>query len=300
MKEVNQKYLLFLSLLLFLGCTRDADVKIPVQKSALVVHGYIAVGDSFHISLGKTMNINDPVNTASIVKNGWMLVYENDVFADSIKFDEPAGEYVSGWIAKAGKRYKLVAGAPGFENVESTSAAPLPAFTTSVNHILNARSSSGGILLDDIRFSFSDPVAGDNYYITALYSSSALTVCAYTYDPVIEKYTSSPIPFDQGSCINSDQIIFTDKTFNGATREITISAGNEEMKPYTDPSTGKLYKPYIKRYNVTPEHYTYFKNSIASVANSVSTFTNPVSVKGNIKNGYGIFSVFQLTTDSIP
>jgi hypothetical protein len=132
-----------------------------------------------------------------------------------------------------------------------------------------------------------------------LYTANQAPVCAYTYDPVIEKYTASMLPFDQNSCINSDQIIFTDKIFNGAVKEIVLSAGNSEMKAYTDPS-GIIYKPYLKRYNVSKEHYVYFKNALAADANTVPTFSNPVSVKGNVKNGYGLFSIYLVTTDSIP
>jgi hypothetical protein len=301
MKATKIKYHLPVAILVvMLACTRDAEIVIPPQQPALVVHGYIEVGDSFHISLGKTMGMKESLNTIPVVENGWMLIYENNVFADSLKFEATSGNYVSGFIAKQGMVYKLIAGAPGFANIEASSSSPLPASTASLNHILNSRSSSGGTILDDIKFSFNDPASQDNFYITALYTASSSPVCAYTHDPVIEKYTASFLPFDQGSCISSDQILFNDKTFNGAAKEITISAGNEEMKSYTDPTTGMVFKPFLKRYNVSKDHYTYFKNCLAADANSVPTFSNPVSVKGNIKNGYGLFSVFQLTTDSIP
>lgn len=300
MKPAVMKYHLFwIFSLAVLSCTREAEVVIPAQAPALVLHGYIAAGDSFHITLGRTMGMKESLGNVPVVENAWVLVYENNIFADSLKYDATARCYVSGLVAKTGFQYKIVAGAPGFTTVEAVSSAPIASPTVAVNHLLNSRTSSGGTWLDDIKFSFSDPPAQDNYYITALYAATEAPVCAYTYDPVIEKYSSSLLPFEQGSCINSDEIIFTDKIFNGAVKEIILSASNSEMKTYTDPS-GNIYKPFLKRYNVPKEHYIYFKNALAADANTVPTFSNPVSVKGNVKNGYGLFSIFLVTTDSIP
>jgi hypothetical protein len=298
--KIAKYYLVVFVFALGLGCTRDADIVIPAQHPALVIHGYVAVGDSFHISLAKTLAMDISLDQQGIVDNGWIVLFENNVFADSLKFDSVSRSYVSGLVAKGDKTYKIIAGAPGFENVESSSAAPLPAPTTSVQRIVSARSSSAGNSMDDIKFSFADPSTQDNYYIAALYTAGFSPCCAYTYDPVIEKYKASLLPFDQGSCISSDQILFNDKTFNGAVREIVVSADKTEIQTYTNPTTGTTYKPYLKLFNVSKEHYTYFKNAIAADANTLPTFSNPVTVKGNIKNGYGLFSVYQLSTDSIP
>jgi hypothetical protein len=291
----------FAFLVFIFSCTRNAEVKFPPHHAELVVHGYTEVGEYFHVSLGKTLGMNERVNdSATYVKNGWVLICENNIFADSLQYDSLSQQYVSAnLVAASGKTYKLVAGAPGFQTVEALTVAPAPV-SYSVTRINNARTTSTGIVLDDIRFTVNDPAPQPNYYITSLYSSSTFSLCAYTYDPVIEKYTGSLTPFNANDCINSEQILFNDVSFNGASKEITISAAHDNLEKFVNPATGSVYKSYIKWYNVPYEHYRYFKDALLLDANNLPSFTNPVSIKGNVKNGYGIFSVYTAVTDSLP
>ena len=104
-------------------------------------------------------------------------------------------------------------------------------------------------MLDDVKFSFQDPAGENNFYLTALYGTGGYS-CVYTYDPSIEKYTVDLVPFDQGNCIGNEQILFTDKVFNGTLKEMTLSTYSTTLEPFTDPSTGRVYRAYLKGYSL--------------------------------------------------
>ena len=283
-------------------CTKPGDVTLPPYEARLALHGYVAVGDTFKIALGKTMKLDalQPPDS-TYVTNGWMVLYDNNGFLDSLKYNANERMYVSGRVvAVSGKSYRVRAGALGFPEVEATAVAPFPIPTVSLSHSKGTRRTAGNILLDDVKFSFNDPAAENNFYLAALYGTNGSS-CVFTYDPSVEKYTENLVPFDNGSCIDNEQILFTDKTFNGKLKELTLSTYSTSLMPYTDPSSGAVYRPYLKRYHITEEYYRYFKTAINQdqVFEEGPMLTDPRTAKGNVRNGYGLFTVFAVVTDSV-
>ncbi len=291
--------------IIFFSCTRKADIKLPSHTPVLVLHGYITVGDTFSISLGKTLRADVAAHdTATYINDGVVLLFENNLFKDSLKFDAARRRYVSSHvIALAGKTYKIIASANNFTTVEATAIAPLPIYTVSLSRIKNARTDATGVPLDDVKFSFNDPSNEKNYYLAALYPAyiNASYLCVYTYDPSVEKYSEGLLPFDQNSCIGSHEILYTDKSFNGQLKELVISSNSFSLNEITDPITGIVHKPYLKKFNISEDYYNYFKNTISLSANAGGpTLSDPILIKGNVKNGYGLFTIFSTITDSLP
>ena len=206
-------------------------------------------------------------------------------------------------IAKLGKTYKIMAGAPDFATIEAIASAPQPVNTIGLNHLKNARSDVSGMPLDDITFSFMDPENENNFYLSALFPAmpGISYPCIYTYDPSVEKYTEGFLPFDQNNCIFSQEIMYTDKSFNGKLKQITLSTNSYTLQPYVEPWTGDTLKPYIKRLSISEEYYRYFRNTLTLYLNSGGpTLSDPIIIKGNVKNGYGIFTIFTSVTDTLP
>jgi hypothetical protein len=286
----------------FVACIKPGDVTLPPYEPRLVLHGYIAEGDTFRIALGKTLKLDAlKPEKDTYVSNGWVLLYENDVFLDSLKYKPAEFRYVSNRvIAVPGKTYKVRAGAPGFPDIEATTTAPLPVATVAVSHTKNTRHTAGGTPLDDVKFSFNDPANESNFYLTALYGTGG-SGCVYTYDPSIEKYAMNLVPFEEGDCIDNDQIMFTDKSFNGTLKEIVLSTSSNTLEPLVDPGTGTIYRPYLRRYHITEEYYRYYKTAINQdqIFEEGPILTDPRTAKGNVKNGYGLFTVFAAVTDTI-
>jgi len=297
--------LLIAMMMLFASsCVRRADIEFPPHTPLLVLHSYTAVGEPFRASLGKTVESTVVVpGSATLITDGWILLYEDGAFKDSLRYDPVLELYQTPVKAESGKTYRLVAGHPDFPEVESVASAPLGVPTLNVQHIKNARTNADGIALNDVKFSFSDPPLENNFYLAALfpgYPGNSIG-CVYTYDPSVERYTEGLLPFDQSNCIDGKEILFTDKSFNGKLKEITISATYFDLQTYVDPITGKEHKPYLKRYNITESFYKYFKHtSILDFNAGAPTLSDPIIIKGNVQNGYGLFTVYTAATDSLP
>src|SRR5688572_25660617 len=254
------------------SCTRKSDIRLPEHTPTLVLHAYMNVGDTFRVMLGKTFRADKWESIGdSFVDNGWVLLYEGDIFKDSLRYDAGLKQYLSSHVvAKSGKTYRVVAGAQNFATVEASATSPQPVSTISIHRIKNARMHASGSSLDDIKYIYNDPANEKNYYLAALYSAvpgNGFT-CVYTYDPSVEKYTQSLIPFDQDGCIGNHEILFTDKSFNGKQKELTISTYTYMLEKVQDPFNGRIYKPYFKKFNIAEEHYKYFKNTNTLSLNS--------------------------------
>lgn len=292
-------------LMIVISCTRTAQVDLPVHQSRLVLHGYVGVGERFSVSIGRSIGGDYVVEDSNtFVKNAWVVLYVDNQFGDSLRFDPQKNRYVSTTIiAESGRSYKIISGAPGFETVEAIATAPAAVRTLNISHLTHARTSADGVSLDDIVIRFEDPATEKNYYLSALHPAfpGSSYLCVYTYDPSVERYTGDFVPFDQRNCISSEEILYTDKSFNGSVKDITFSTEGSQLQHYTDPVTGHTYRPFFKRYNISEDYYRYFKNVISLTYSYGSpTMSDPVITKGNVKNGYGLFTVFTVTTDTIP
>lgn len=283
-----------------ISCTRTNNVKLLPHDPKLVLHSYIAVGDTFKIALGKTFpQVAVAPAEQTYVTNGWVLLYENDIFVDSLKYNVAEKRYVSSRIvANAGKLYKVRAGAAGYPDIEAFTIAPAPVNITSVTRIRNARRTAFGSSLDDLKLTFTDP-PGANFYLARIQIMNG-TNCVFTYDPAVERYAVDLAAFESGSCIDGTGILYTDRSFNGMVKELTLSMYSNSLDSFQDGS-GRIYRPYIKKYNITEDYYRYLKTAVYQVEifEEGSLLTEPRTPKGNVKNGYGLFTVFGVVTDTI-
>lgn len=298
----KQIFIIF-GILLF-SCTRTITVDIPDHAPRLVLHGYVATGEFFHVTVNQTVRANSALTgEETFVENAWVLLYANDAFVDSLRYDATEKRYISANItAAAGTNYKVVAGANGFTAVEASAKAALPVNAVSVRHEKEVRTNSSGQPMDDILFSFNDTESERNFYMAALYPSEysrAGLVCVYSNDPAVDRLRGAILPFDEGMCIDHEQILFRDKSFNGKLKEITISAQSESLKTNAD-SNGNLHRPYLKRSMISQEHFEYMQATLSLFAGGIiPSIDAPVSIKGNVKNGYGLLSVFPVITDTL-
>jgi hypothetical protein len=310
MKRICSERLLYLlvAILIFASCEQDADIKFPAYKSKLVLHGYIATGGSFELAVGKTVGYGEAAvpDSATFINNATVLLYENGVFKDTLRYVAAKKRYVSPVIATSGNTYTVTAKATGFDAVEAVATAPFDVPNNSVQHVKNTRFSSTGSALDDVIFSFNDPAGNENYYVAEIGRAQPttnpsvapfVTFCAYTYDPVIEHYQDNLDPFQSGSCINNNEILFTDKTFNGAAKQIRLSGDAWSLQTFT--FNNVTYRPFFKKYNVSAEFYNYIKAGISLRSLDDNPFAQLPLVKGNVKNGHGLFTVYSVAIDSL-
>jgi hypothetical protein len=290
--------------ILFASCTKPIDLALPLHEPKLVLHGYVAVGELFEVAIGKSIKGSEEMNgSTTFVENAWVVVYENGLALDSLRFDAQKKRYSSlSLVAVGGKTYTIKAGADGFPTVEAMATASLPINTIAVTHDKQTHTTYYGEFMDDIKFSFQDVANEKNFYLTALFPSEygrVGLICVYSSDPAIERTQGNTLPFDESGCLSNEEIFFSDKSFNGAIREFTLSADSKSMETATDPQ-GNLHRPYLKRYSISEQHYTYFKQSLSAFGGGdFPAIHEPVMVKGNVKNGYGLFVVFSVATDTL-
>jgi len=283
------------------SCTRPSDLDLPKHTPALVLHGYVQTGDTFRIALGRTFpSLGNAVKDSSTyVTNGWALLYEGNVFLDSLKYHPLRKLYISSRKAEAGKLYMLRAGAPGYTSIEAVSNAPFPVPSISVERKQGARRTISGNWLDDLSFTFQDPPAERNFYLASVHGRGSGLSCVYTYDPAVERYSTEAIPFEDGFCMDHDEILYNDKTFDGTLKRLTLSTGVGVLDSFRD-GIGTVYRSYAKRYSVTEDYYRYFRGSHTyPLVEGGPSFAQVLGTKGNVKNGHGLFTIFSVVTDTI-
>jgi hypothetical protein len=287
-----------------LSCTRTIEVSPPAHEPRLVLHGYVMTGEKFHVAINQTVRANSVMDgNETFVTNAWVLLFENNSFVDSLRYDAQKKRYLSqNVVAVAGKTYRVVAGADGFTTVEASARASFPVSAVSVIHEKKVRSNSNGELLDDLLFSFNDAANERNFYTVAVYASiwkPNWSHCVYSNDPAVDRVRGELLPFDEGSCLDADQILFSDKSFNGNLKQVSLSASSDGLTTAAD-SSGNLHRPYLRRSMISEEHYQYLKTTLSLLAAGVvPSLNDPVAVRGNVKNGYGLFDVFSVTTDTL-
>ena len=300
-----------MTLVLFIGCQlccceKPKDITLPELPPVLVLHGYIGTGEAFAVSVGKTA-INAgiiPDDSTLLVKNALVVLYENGVIIDTLEYGNIIRQYVSSNSIRAttGKTYRVIAQAPGYTSVEATAKAPSFVPTNSVVRTQGARIDEFGNPMDDITFSFPDPAAEKNYYLAELNTYQPGPVpnafCVFTYDPSVDKHQGDLDPFETANCISSREFIFNDKLFNGETKELTISTVASNLKSYTDGN--RLYRPYLKKYSLSQEYFQYLSDVLTLGVLRDNPFSRPYTIPGNVKNGYGLFTIYSAVTDTLP
>jgi len=296
------RQLLLLLMICVFSCKKTIDIASP-HVPQLVIHGYVPVGERFTLTVAKTISEQIP-DSLLPVKNAWVALYENDNFIDSLLYSPQQKKYIARQaIAAYGKTYTIKAGAPGFPVAEATASAPDPVPTVSISHTKKARLDESGQFLDDVQFSIQDPAGVKNYYLAALYPSDYFTsslLCVYSTDAAIDRPQADVLPSNENVCIDAKSILFNDQSFNGNLKKITISAWPAALESIRD-NSGGMHKPYLKRSTVSEAFYKYIKyiNS-EDIEVGLPYFNVPATKIGNVTNGYGLFTIYSETTDSLP
>lgn len=281
------------------ACTRPVSPELPAHRPRLVLHGFTSLGDTFKVSLDQSSGSDQPVPQQRLyVRNAVVLLYEDGALRDTLKYDLRQEKYVSATVAREGKAYKIRATAPSFDPVEAASLAPAPVPVGSLSRARSRRTLNGSWPLDDIKFTVNDP-AGRNFYMAALFPFAG-NFCVYTSDVAFEKFSGDVVPFDQNSCIMNTELLFTDKPFATAPRELAISTQPDMLQTTAD-AQGNRIRPYLSVYHVNEDFYSYIREGLnTDYSMDAPSFYEPIRVKGNVVGGYGIFTVFATTTDTLP
>src|SRR5687767_13138527 len=121
------------------SCIKKVIVKLPPFDQRLVVHGYIAAGERFKVTVGQTVR-DHTFGKGTYLSDAFVLLYENGMLKDTLRYDSAEKNYASTKvIAETGKPYTIKVEAAGFPSVEATATGPSVPVLQSLKHIRRAR-----------------------------------------------------------------------------------------------------------------------------------------------------------------
>lgn len=295
------------------ACEKTVKVDIPKKDPKLVINGLLVKGETVSLHIGKSRGVLDPDNfTTSLieqytVKNATVALFENGISIDTLAYRASDYTYYSprNRVARDGAVYMIKATAPGFTMAaEASSQVPSQSVIAGVVWVRNARTDAGGYPMDDITIKLNDPAAEKNFYLVQIHTASPYTSfpggfwCVSSSDKDLEPPAETD-PLDQESCYNGHRMLMKDVNFNGGFKQLRLSMESAQLNNYIDPTDGRLYRPYVKVFRITEDHFRFMRSMDIYDASTENPFAEPTNVFTNVKNGYGIFSISTVAVDTL-
>jgi Domain of unknown function (DUF4249) len=111
----------------FMACTKTVSIELPDAKDALVLNTFLTADSLIYVRLTKAINyLETGTNPRSNLQNPEVYLYENDVLLEKLttRTINRLIWYTATTKARIGSRYKLLAKADGFEEVEGEAIVP--------------------------------------------------------------------------------------------------------------------------------------------------------------------------------
>lgn len=265
---------------MLVACEKSVDIALPNSTPRLVVNGSLTPDSSITIYVGHTTKLFD--DSPNYLEDLQPLVEVNNT---TIVLDSKGkGIYKAVRAAKAGEKYNITVSASGYSTVSATAEVPQPPRFNKLKvkrTLLNQ--------LNNIQFSMVivDPKETRDYYIVEVQSTdeSSTDLPITSTDPATE-----PQQFSY-----QDQLLISDKSFNGQNKKIRFSINNSFFI-----TKASSFKVKLKR--CTPELWEYKSAYFLYLANAETPTSIPMQMYTNINNGVGIFGGHAIYTEvvSIP
>ena len=312
MKNLN---LLFLtSIICFHSCGEletVIDIDIPNHESVLVLNGRLDTDTNVQVLVSSSVGAFDNSNP-SMVNDANVILFENGVEIETLTLDTDntyemylndgnwrndtyidMNYYVSNYVPKQDKTYKIEVKHPNFNNIDASTYIPDDMFI--YNLVIDSTSNSDKI---NFEFSFDDEANIENYYSISLKVSCSKVFedeygyfDEYNYGGRVEMNSNDPsFPsnsfdfLDGGYRFQGERAVFNDALFNGQEKRISVDVLTEEFK-YSQCDTIKFIFSTFSN-----DSYRYY-NSLSEqrAGGALDIFGGEVvPVFTNINNGLGI------------
>ncbi len=294
------KFILFIAFALT-SCEKEIKMDIPSHTSKLAISGACVAGEAIQLQVSKSIDILEKPGKNRMISNASALLYENDQLIETMKYDAQTEIYQSSTIAAPGKTYRIDISAPGYTSITAEARTPVRVNIDKLQRISKARSDANGDPQDELRITFTDPSTAGDFYIIKIQQAPALDTgkgvieCVNTIDASVESVYADDI--DLNSCLSANGIFLKDILFNGKSKELLLYVSSRALEP-ADMAGIKFY-PVIELYHVSEDWYKFAKSYQYAIDNNGNPFSEPTNVFGNVKNGYGIFSVISVDSEEI-
>jgi hypothetical protein len=299
------KNILLIVIILFLlsSCERETHINIPPQAPKLVTESKQAQNALPVARVSRTRGVTDPLPQGGqtdpyIVKNATVLLYENDILKDTLKYNNSTERYKAA-IARIqpGKTYKLVLSAPNFLAAEAISFTPVFVPINNLVFNRNARFDPDGNQQDEVRISFIDNGSTEDYYLLHIFDANGdYLYCVNTNDKDVEKLVYDD-PFYADDCLISNRLLLSDLNFNGTTKTLIFYTESGSLDPQSTP--GGTRRATVELLHINKDYYKYIKSLNNYENANGNPFAEPVNLYSNASNGYGLFTTYSMAVDSI-
>ena len=312
MRNLN---LLFLtSIICFHSCGEletVIDIDIPNHESVLVLNGRLDTDTNVQVLVSSSVGAFDNSNPL-MVNDANVILFENGVEIETLTLDTDntyemylndgnwrndtyidMNYYVSNYVPKQDKTYKIEVKHPNFNNIDASTYIPDDMFI--YNLVIDSTSNSDKI---NFEFSFDDEANIENYYSISLKVSCSKVFedeygyfDEYNYGGRVEMNSNDPsFPsnsfdfLDGGYRFQGERAVFNDALFNGQEKRISVDVLTEEFK-YSQCDTIKFIFSTFSN-----DSYRYY-NSLSEqrAGGALDIFGGEVvPVFTNINNGLGI------------
>jgi hypothetical protein len=310
---MKNRFLFFvLFILVFAACEKTVHIDIPQKPPRLVVNGLLEKNQWFELKVGKSRGVLQVNNQVTLqeqytVKTAEVVVFENNVSIDTLIYQPSTYSYksVHNKIVKDGFTYNIKVNASGFTTAEASSIVPSQMVIAGLTRVRNVRTNSNGNQVDEITIKLNDPFAEKNFYLVQIWRTpyggvpSNTVYCVSTTDKDIETVDDDTDPLEPENCYDGGNLLMRDLNFNGSLKQLKLTAEAMELEEYVDVTTRRVYRPYVKVFRITEDQFKYLKSNSAYMSGEENPFSEPANVFSNVKNGYGIFSLSTVATDTL-
>ncbi|MFI5172633.1 MAG: DUF4249 domain-containing protein [Chitinophagales bacterium] len=295
--------IIFVSIII--SCEKVVYFDVKTQEGRLVVNSFIQPDSLVDLTVSLS---TDPlaVGFENVrVNDATIGIFKNDVFLGNFNFSYDGNYSFPANLINAtpDDNFKIEASAPGRATVIAETSIPSAIIieeakitdTIFVNIQYSAFDSLGNYYVIDtvvphyqVQITFTDPEGDDFYSLKINYEDfySSTYTCFTTDDPV---FTAGDYDFgngtdEEGTVTLCDEVYFTDITFDGKQKTLTVSLLELPTEFITDPK-------FVFRLNhLSEEYYKYIASSSLQSSTGENPFGEPVIVFSNIANGFGIFA----------
>lgn len=297
------KTIIVAGIIILSSCERETHINIPTQPAKLVTESLQGQNSYAEARIVRTRGVTDPIPPQGmtdpyVVKNVIALLFEDDIFKDTLKYDSASQKYKARlYKVQAGKTYKLALSAPNYANVEGVSFTPTFVPINSLSYTRNARVDANGNQQDEVKISFADLGAIEDYYLIRIKDPNGYYLdCVNTNDKDVEKLAYDD-PINGGECLQSDRLSLSDVNFNGSIKTVAFYTESGRLEPVFSPSGAR--RAIVELLHINRDYFKYIR-SLNNYENAVGNpFAEPVNLYSNIKNGYGMFTTYAIAVDSI-
>jgi Domain of unknown function (DUF4249) len=272
------------------GCNDGEIIELPELQNKIVLWSVNNVDNVWYVSLSQSLPVLDeaweykgiPNATVSLFEDGKLLL---NLECENTNSNELSRFTTSLYKPVAGRTYEIIASAPGFETASATYTQPI--LSPQIDDF-KIKGKAVEFFQDrvDAEITLTD-LPGENFYELSIQASNSRPETANVFAGM----NAFGADLQSLGGVGLGAVTFTDESFQGKTITIKFSA-------YESPNGNlKVYTVYVR--SVSRDYYDCIKTLSRQDALGRDPYATPLRVKGNIKNGFGLFTGYSQSHKSV-